>query len=79
MKKPAEDPNKSLRQLFTTLLAVPAIICAIIGLIFLLSDPTHGLILIGLAVGLGGVNFLILRAVLQRLDNADESQDGPLP
>ena len=61
------------------MLILPVAICAIIGGIFLWTkdDPSHGLTLIGLAVLLGVTNFLIVKYMVRKLDQADKPKGDP--
>ncbi len=69
MSKPTpHDDNRGARNAMIAMLTIPILMCALIGVAMLWSDPSHGLILIALAASLGLINGLILKTFLKKLD-----------
>ncbi len=72
--KGAKRSEAKTRNTMATVLMLPVIMCAIIGVVVLFADPAHGASLIGLAVMLGAINFLIIKVLFKKMSDKAEGE-----
>jgi hypothetical protein len=62
------------RNTMATVLMLPVVMCAAIGVVVVFADPAHGAMLIGLAVVLGITNFLVIKVLFKKLSDKLEGE-----
>ena len=67
-----QKQNQNIKNIIASTLAMPVLICFVIGLVFAITQGAQGVFLIGVALCLAVINFLIAKIIMRKLDESPD-------